>query len=163
MWDEDLWVQRAPTYKEYYNVLWILSNQTPFFSRKIVFWIPVMKSGSNFTNNCRWPLTGYLTVKNNCHRVEICTSGHDARKQRLSWISRLYIFILFLLHRWKDLKKIRSSSRTSCYIDQSSLKISTMTEGNWFNMLCLISVVYTCMHTSKNVFTQGCSKYMHFM
>lgn len=106
MWDGDLWVRRAPTYKEYYNVLCILSNYTPLFSQKVAFWIPVMKSGSNFTNNCRWSLTGYLMVRNNnCHRVEICTSGHDARKQVLSCIRRLYKFILFLLHRWKDLKK----------------------------------------------------------
>lgn len=123
-----------------------------------------MKSGSNFTNNCRWSLTGYLTARNNnCHRVEICSSGYHARKRVLNCISRLYKFILFVLHRWKDLKKIESSPRTSCYIDQPSLKISIMTEGNWFDMFCLISVVYTCMHTSKNVFTQGCSKYMHSM
>jgi len=32
-----------------------------------------MKSGSNFTNNCWWPLTGYLTVRNNnWNIVEIC-------------------------------------------------------------------------------------------
>lgn len=119
-------------------------------------------SGSQF-----WNLGVTSTIStvrnNNFHIVETCTNGHNARKQVLSCINRLYKFILILLDGWKDLKKIRSSSRTSCHIDQSPLKISTMNEGNWFNMFCLISVVYICMHTSKNVFTQRCSQYMHFM
>lgn len=35
------------------NLLWDLSNWIPFFEQKVVFWMSVMTSGSNFDNTNR--------------------------------------------------------------------------------------------------------------
>ena len=52
-------VQRGQERTKYSNLLWFLLHWIPFFWQKTVICIPVMRSGSDVTYNCRCPQPDY--------------------------------------------------------------------------------------------------------